>query len=173
MNKLNWRNLACACLVLCATTPIALLAQNFTTLHRFDSTDGAFPAAGLIQATDGNLYGATQGGGPNGYGTVFKITPSGTLTTLYDFCSQSGCPDGYSPNGLVQATDGNFYGTTAGGGANLYYGTVFKMTPSGTLTTLYSFCSQSGCTDGANPYAGLIQAIDGNFYGTTSGWRGW
>ena len=90
--------------------------------------------------------------GQRRYGTVFKITPSGTLTTLYSFCSQSGCTDGHSPYaGLVQATNGDFYGTTLYGGANPYCGTVFKITPSGTLTTLYSFCSQSGCTDGANP----------------------
>jgi uncharacterized repeat protein (TIGR03803 family) len=103
-------------------------------------------------------------------GTVFKITPGGTLTTLYSFCSQSGCADGIQPEaGLVQGTDGNFYGTTAFGGANAE-GTVFKITPGGTLTTLYSFCSQSGCTDGIEPEAGLVQA-GGNFYGTTVLWR--
>ena len=69
--------------------------------------------------------------------------------------------------GLVQATDGNFYGTTLVGGTN-FDGTVFKITPSGTLTTLYSFCSQSGCTDGGVPQAGLVQATNGNFYGTAS-----
>ncbi len=77
-------------------------------------------------------------------GTVFKITPSGTLTTLYSFCSQSGCTDGLEPEAvLVQGTDGNFYGTTIFGGTN-GEGTVFKITPGGQLTTLYSFCSQSG-----------------------------
>jgi uncharacterized repeat protein (TIGR02543 family) len=98
---------------------------------------------------------------------VFKITPTGTLTTLYSFCAQSGCTDGeYPVAGLVQGTDGNFYGTTPEGGAN-GGGTVFKITPTGTLTTLYSFCAQSGCTDGEDPVAGLVQATDGNFYGTT------
>jgi uncharacterized repeat protein (TIGR03803 family) len=96
---------------------------------------------------------------------VFKITPSGTLTTLYSFSG----PDGSSPQTtLIQATDGNLYGTTASGGANAQ-GTVFKITPSGTLTTLYSFCAQSGCTDGAGPEAALVQGTDGNFYGTTYG----
>ncbi len=144
---------------------------TLTTLYTFCSqincTDGAAPYAGLVQATNGNFYGTTYWGGANGNGTVFEITSAGQLTTLYDFCSQTGCTDGGNPSaGLIQATDTNFYGTTVGGGAD-GNGTVFKITPSGTLTTLYSFCSQSGCTDGAEPYAGLIQGTDGNFYGTT------
>ena len=129
------------------------------------------PIAGLLQATDGNLYGTTGGTcSSNGCGTIFKITPSGTLTTLYTFCSQSGCPDGDDPTaGLVQAADGALYGTTNRGGANGNYGTIFKITSSGALTTLYSFCSQSSCTDGKSPYlGGLVQAADGNLYGTTS-----
>jgi len=145
-------------------------AGQFTLLYSFCSqdgcTDGIEPFAGLVQGTDGNLYGTTLAGGADGAGTVFKITPGGTLTTIYNFCSQSGCTDGIEPfAGLVQGTDGNFYGTTAFGGAN-GEGTVFKITPSGTLTTLYSFCSLSGCADGEIPYAGLVQA-SGNFYGTT------
>jgi YVTN family beta-propeller protein/uncharacterized repeat protein (TIGR03803 family) len=149
---------------------------QLTTLYSFCSqancADGGFPYAGLIQATDGNLYGTTAYGGLtdlcSGCGTVFKITPSGTLTTLYSFCSQSGCTDGIEPEaGLIQGTDGNFYGTTSFGGVNNDAGTVFKITPSGTLTTLYSFCSQDGCTDGSDPQAGLVQSTDGNFYGTT------
>jgi uncharacterized repeat protein (TIGR03803 family) len=139
-----------------------------TTLYSFCSqtgcTDGANPAAGLIQGTDGNLYGTTESGGSYGYGTVFKITLSGTLTTLYSFCSQSNCTDGYSPvTGLVQATDGNFYGTTQYGPSGYIFGTVFKITPSGVLTTLHSF---TGGTDGGGTVAGLIQASDGNLYGT-------
>jgi uncharacterized repeat protein (TIGR03803 family) len=129
--------------------------------------DGGIPSAGLVQATNGHLYGTTHSGGASGGGTVFKISPSGTLTTLYSFCAQSGCKDGEHPGGgLVQASDGDLYGTTSGGAANGNYGTVFKITPSGTLTTLYNFCSQSGCGDGT--YAnGLVQATDGVFYGTT------
>jgi uncharacterized repeat protein (TIGR03803 family) len=135
-----------------------------TTLHSFNETDGSCPWAGLIQAADGDLYGTTNGGGANGGGTVFKITLSGALTTLHNF----DCVDGCSPQGaLVQATDGNFYGETSAGGT-YESGTVFKMTPSDTLTTLYSFCSQAACTDGGHPYGGLVQATDGNFYGTTS-----
>jgi uncharacterized repeat protein (TIGR03803 family) len=144
---------------------------TLTTLHSFCSqafpcADGQGPAAGLVQASNGDFYGTTTDGGANNAGTVFKITPTGTLTTLHSFCSQSGCTDGSLPYGLVQATDGDLYGITTDGGANSD-GTVFKITPSGTLTTLYSFCSQSGCTDGEGPSAGLIQATDGDFYGTT------
>jgi uncharacterized repeat protein (TIGR03803 family) len=150
---------------------MALPAQTFTTLHNFDGTDGATPAAGLVQGTNGDGYGTTEYGGANcapaGCGTVFKITASGALTTLYSFCAQSGCVDGSYPEaGLVQATNGDFYGTTVDGGTN-GGGTIFKVTPSGTLTTLYSFCAQSRCTDGSFPLAGLIQATNGDLYGTT------
>jgi uncharacterized repeat protein (TIGR03803 family) len=143
---------------------------TLTTLYSFCSqscADGEEPYAGLVQATNGDFYGTTQSGGANFVGTVFRITPDGMLTTLYSFCSQSGCTDGENPRAaLVQAANGDFYGTAYLGGAN-NGGTVFKITPSGTLTTLYSFCSQSGCTDGEYPYAGLVQATNGTFYGTT------
>jgi uncharacterized repeat protein (TIGR03803 family) len=139
-----------------------------TTLYSFCSQsgckDGAGPQAALVQGTDGDLYGTTQGDGL--YGSVFKITPSGTLTTLYSFCPspQTGCTDGYAPfAGLVQATNGDFYGTTELGGTK-NFGTVFKITPAGALTTLYSFADGA---DGGNPFAGLVLATDGNFYGTT------
>jgi uncharacterized repeat protein (TIGR03803 family) len=145
-------------------------AGTLTTLHSFDSTDGAYPIAGLIQARDGNFYGTTSSGGnsngtycPLGCGTVFQITPSGTLTTLYSFCPQAICTDGFLPLGLVQATDGSPYGITTNGGT-IGYGTVFKISLGGTFTTLHSF----DLSDGANPNAGLIQATDGNFYGTTT-----
>ena len=120
---------------------------------------------GLIQATDGNFYGTTEWGGAYGHGAVFKITPAGTLNTLYSFCSLTNCTDGDAPTaGLIQATDGNFYGTTHVGGADRWKGTIFKITPAGTLTTLHSFKQSHG--DGCEPNAGLIQATDGNFYGT-------
>jgi uncharacterized repeat protein (TIGR03803 family) len=148
---------------------------TLTTLYSFCSdyvvnvgcVDGQGPND-LIQATNGSLYGATYSGGANGDGTLFKIAPNGTLTTLYSFCSQGGCPDGSNPTtGMVQATNGNLYGTTYWGG-NSNNGTFFEITPSGTHTTLYSFCSQSECTDGAHPNSGVIQATDGYFYGITS-----
>src|SRR5271170_4526449 len=156
-----------AMLVSAIITTQAAQAQTFKTLFSFDVTDGSNPYAGLVQGTNGNLYGTTYFFGVNGNGTAFEITPSGTLTTLYNFCSQSGCTDGADPYaGLVLATNGNFYGTTYVGGS-AGDGTVFELTPKGTLTTLYSFCSLSGCTDGANPSAGLVLATNGNFYGTT------
>ena len=172
LSRLNWGTRACAVLALCATTAIALPAQTLTTLYSFCSqggcTDGDYPRAGLVQTTNGDLYGTTAAGGANRLGgTVFKITPGGTLTTLYSFCSQTNCTDGSNSfAGLVQAANGDLYGTTGDGGAN-GYGAVFKITPSGTLTTLYSFCSQTNCTDGAGPEAGLVQAANGDLYGTT------
>jgi uncharacterized repeat protein (TIGR03803 family) len=171
LGKLDGGKRACAVLTLCAATAIALPAQTVTTLFSFDYTDGSVPTGALVQATDGNLYGTTYGGGAKGGGTVFKITPGGAETTLYSFCSKSGCTDGSSPSyaGLVQATNGNFYGTTTTGGANCTLtggcGTVFKITPSGKLTTLHSFAGYP--TDGAFPYGGLVQASNGDFYGTT------
>jgi uncharacterized repeat protein (TIGR03803 family) len=167
LGKLNWGKRAYAVLVLCAATAIALPAQTFTTLFSFDGTDGNNAFAGLVQATNGDLYGTTELGGAYGDGTIFKMTTSGTLTTLYSFCPQSGCTDGAIPYaGLVQATNGDLYGTTSNGGVN-GGGTVFKITLSGTLTTLYSFCSQSACTDGEYPLGVLVQAANGDFYGTT------
>jgi uncharacterized repeat protein (TIGR03803 family) len=163
--------------VLCVAATITSSAQTLTTITNFDFTNGAYPAASVVQGTDGNLYGTTEYGGSNNgcgggddCGTVFKITTSGTLTSLYSFCAASHCTDGSVPtSGLVQGTDGNFYGTTIYGGAN-NSGTVFKITPTGTLTTLYSFsCSANGCPNGAGPAAGLVQGTDGNFYGTTPG----
>src|SRR5208283_2998704 len=136
------------------------------------SANGADPLYGnLIQGTDGNGYGTTYGGGLNGDGTVFQVTPGGTLTTIYSFCSQTNCTDGVFPfAGLVQF-GGNFYGTTLRGGASgagpVGAGTVFQVTPGGQLTTLHSFCSQTNCADGAYPFAGLVQ-FNGNLYGTTA-----
>jgi uncharacterized repeat protein (TIGR03803 family) len=139
-----------------------------STLHNFRWTDGAYPEdAALALGTDGNLYGVTCNGGTTGWGTAFRLTPKGVLTTLHSF----GAPaDGRCPlAGLIQGTDGSFYGTTVQGGAD-GYGTVFKMTPAGAETILHSFytyCVQSSCTGGNEPSAPLIQATDGNFYGTT------
>jgi uncharacterized repeat protein (TIGR03803 family) len=140
----------------------------FTTLHSFDGTDGSEPLAGVVQAANGDFYGTTYLGGSKNEGTVFKITPTGTFTTLHSFCSQTGCADGENPFAvLVLGTDGNLYGTTLGGGGGKGFGTVFKITPSGTLTTLHSFCTQSSCADGKFPQTGLVQASNGNLYGTT------
>jgi uncharacterized repeat protein (TIGR03803 family) len=117
---------------------------------------------GLIQGSDGNFYGTTAQDG-----TVFKITPEGALTTLYSFCSQAKCADGYLPYaGLIEGIDGNFYGTTSRGGAHKW-GTIFRLTPSGKLTTLYNFCSKAHCADGRYPIGTLTQATNGDLYGVT------
>jgi uncharacterized repeat protein (TIGR03803 family) len=153
-------------------------APTFTQLHSFDGTDGQSSYAGLIQTANGDFFGTTQLGGAHGLGTVFQITPTGTLATLYSFCSQGDCTDGYYPETpLTRATGGDFYGTTSRGGTidstdcTRGCGTVFKITPTAKLTTLYSFsCSSNlGCSDGGYPRAALIQATDGDFYGTTAG----
>jgi uncharacterized repeat protein (TIGR03803 family) len=125
----------------------------------------------LTQGSDGNLYGTTVEGGTHSEGAAFKLTLDGQITTLYSFCSILGshnaCLDGDFPGaGLVEGTDGNFYGTTESGG-NLNGGTVFQLTPGGVLTVLHTFCPQSSCKDGSRPSSELIQAKNGNFYGTT------
>jgi uncharacterized repeat protein (TIGR03803 family) len=149
-------------------TSSGTLTMLYSFCSQTNCADGSMPEGELVQASDGNFYGTNGLSGAGQGGTIFKMTPSGTLSTLYSFCSQPNCADGSNPYaGLVQATDGNFYGVTDGGGASGYAGTVFKMTPSGTLTTLYSFCSQPDCADGFNPYSRLVQGSDGNFYGTT------
>jgi uncharacterized repeat protein (TIGR03803 family) len=115
-----------ASLVLYAITATALPAQNFTTLFAFDGANGARSGAAPIQATDGNLYGTAIERGANGLGTVFKIGPRGDLTTLYDFCSHNGCPDGVTARwSMTQATDRDLYGTTYYGGAN-HEGSAFQ-----------------------------------------------
>ena len=141
-------------------------AGSMTILHSFTGTggDGASPRAGLIQASDGNLYGTTIYGGANYDGTIFKISTSGALSILHSFSYT----DGSQPaDTLIQGSDGNLYGTTlyGGGGPSGAYGTVFKVGPDGALTTLYSF---QGTTDGSYPRGGLVQAGNGNFYGTTT-----
>ncbi len=124
--------------------------------------DGAFPEAPLIQASDGNLYGTTSAGGIGNNGVVFRISTNGVFTTVCQLTGGDANANSYS--GLVQGSDGNFYGTSFFGGASTN-GTVFRITPDGTTTTLYSF---TGGADGAAPYASLTTAADGNFYGTTS-----
>jgi uncharacterized repeat protein (TIGR03803 family) len=147
--------------ILCLGTACILQAQTFTTLATFDGANGANPyAAALVQGTDGNFYGTTSRGGAYQDGTIFKITPSGELTTLHSFSGS----DGFFPTAaLFLASDGNFYGTTTQGGA-YKNGTVFRFTPDGVLTVLHSFHD----TDGRQPAAPLIQGTDGILYGTTS-----
>ena len=185
-------------------------AGKMTVLYSFQNkNDGAFPKSGLTLGTDGSLYGTTSAGGSVGYGIVFKITTSGKFTVLHNFNGNTeGAPADTPP---IQGADGNFYGTVSDGG-NAVFGTVYKMTPSGKMTVLYTFggtvrypvaltlgidgnfygtfLSGSGAnvdggvfkitphgkfsvlhsfngTDGQNPMGAIIQATDGNFYGTT------
>jgi len=131
------------------------------SLYVFTGPDGGSPQGGLVQTADGSFYGTTAYGGVNGYGTVFKITTNGTLTTLVSFDYGNGA----SPAaGLVPGLDGNLYGTTEYGGPG-GTGTVFKITTNGILTSLASL---DFFANGAYPTAGLIQGPDGNFYGTTA-----
>ena len=145
-------------------------AQTFKTLVNFDKTNGADPSVGLVQGRDGNFYGTMYEEGTLGFGTVFRMTPAGKLTTIYNFCSQTSCTDGAYPGAaLLLASDGNFYGTTGNGGTSEALcqqgcGTVFKITSQGKLTTLAHRFDQA---DGNLPAAELIQGMDGNFYGTT------
>ena len=147
-------------------TPISFgssISGNLTSLWSFTAgSDGANPSAGLAQGSDGNFYGTTYDGGGNGYGTVFRISASGSLTTLWMFTNGVDGANSYSP--LVQGSDGSFYGTTSGSGSGpSANGNVFRITPSGSLSNLHSFIG----SDGANPSAGLVQGSDSNFYGTT------
>ncbi len=141
-------------------------AQTYTDLHDFDcATEGCLPTYPeiLAQGRDGNLYGTLDSGGTSGMGTVFKMTPAGVVTTIYNFSGLDGQnPDG----GLFLGTDGNFYGTTRFGGAS-NLGTVFKITPAGVLTTLHSF---SG-SDGSEPRPGVVLGKNGSFYGSTCGFN--
>ncbi len=211
-------------------TPAGVL----TVLHNFTRSggEGGNPYEALLEASDGNFYGTTWDGGSFDHGTIFKITPGGTFTTLYQFClsDPATCPDGYNPQGaLMQGADGALYGTTTRGGNTVcfineyqgcgtifrigttgaftqlhrfdgsdgagptwrltqgtdgnfygitYYlgpntscpngcGTIYNMTPSGTVTTLYAFCSATACADGYGLGASPIQDTNGAFYGTT------
>lgn len=135
-----------------------------TTLHSFGASlsDGFAPQAGLVMDGRGNLYGTTGGGGATGNGTVFKITPAGSASLIYSF---GGGADGSGPKaGLVIDASGNLYGTTYMGGAS-GNGTVFKVTPAGVESVLYSF---GAAPDGAYPQGGLVMDARGNLYGTTS-----
>ena len=140
-------------------------AGVLTVLHSFINdtfTDGSVPS-GVIQGTDGSLYGVTAYGGATGNGTVFKITPTGTETILHSFVN--GLGDGANPLGnLIQATNGNFYGTASIGGA-YGNGAIFEITAAGVESVLYSFNPSANA--GYGPSSGVIQASDGNLYGTT------
>jgi len=155
----------------CGTIFKLTRAGKLSTIHNFCSQvgckDGEYPLSTLVWGYDGNLYGTTYGDqGEGRLGTIFRVTPAGSLTTLHTFCTQAidSCMDGYGPNGLVHVYDGNFYGTTQAGGTH-GAGTIFKLTPTGELTTMYNF---DGMEAGTPMGGALIQANDGNLYGTSN-----
>jgi len=137
-------------------------AGKVTTLHTFNGSDGAYPSSRLVAATDGNFYGVTQTGGSTGYGAAFKIDPAGNFTLLYSFYSDS--LSLYWPNGLMQASDGYFYGTTVYGGPT-NWGAVFRMDFNGNVSIVYNF---TGNADGALPDGGVVEGPDGYLYGGTT-----
>lgn len=143
-----------------------LVDFNFAT----NNTQGRFPKGTLVEGADGLFYGVTTHGGVPGYGTVFKMTRAGALTTLVQFTGESGASEGDGPTALVQAGDGMFYGTTAGGGPN-NFGTVFRMTAGGAITTMVEFTGNSGAFPGRYP-SSLMVAGNGDLYGTTTGGAG-
>jgi uncharacterized repeat protein (TIGR03803 family) len=171
MRNPGFSTIASVVIAFCVATAIASQAQNLTTLVNFDGFNGGDPAlANLIQGTDGNLYGPTQGNGvPHTKGTIFRITPAGKLTTLYRFCSQPNCGDGWLPTGVVQAEDLSLYGVAEFGGVTtgncgvVGCGTVFKLSPQGKYAVLYSFCSETNCSDGSFPGKPWFRPATGTF----------
>jgi uncharacterized repeat protein (TIGR03803 family) len=148
----------------------------YTFCGQTNCADGGDPVAGLVFDQNGNLYGTTEVGGASfcsfgqgyGCGVVFKLTPKGKETVLYTFCKEHDCADGAAPvASVVLDQKGNVYGTTRGGGEPRGGGVVFKLTPEGRETVLYSFCWQNNCVDGTNPSAGVVFDQKGNLYGTT------
>jgi len=133
-----------------------------TVLYSFCGTDGAYPIASVIRDVSGALYGTTIGGGSIGCGTTFKLTGS-TLTTLHSFACGS---DGGDPLGVVVDKRGNLYGIANIGGAN-NNGVIYEISGSGQYSVIYTFCSASGCADGASPSGGLLMDTAGSLYGTT------
>jgi len=144
----------------CGTIFRVTPSGTFTTLVKFNKTNGGLPLGALTKGSDGRTYGVTSKGGAADRGTVFAMTTGGSLTTLHSF----NFTDGYMPSaGLIQASDGLFYGTTHLGGTN-FKGTVFKISKSGNLVSLHSFAGAAG----SNPRAELAEGSDGRFYGTTT-----
>lgn len=139
-------------------------AQTHIVLYSFGGgTDGSGPSCSLISDSRGNLYGTTEAGGAYGYGTVFKVSPTGTEKIVYSFM---GYPDGESPYaGLITDANNNLYGTTGGGG-EVQSGTVFEITSNGREKILHSFSSLN--QDGYAPYSALVMDKQGNLYGTTA-----
>jgi len=140
-------------------------AGKVTVLAYFDGTHGQNPVGPMVQASNGNFYGATFSGGPSYDGVVFKMTPGGALTVVHGF---TGAPDGSTPaNGVMQASDGDLYGTTMSGGkcsSGIGCGTIFRVTAAGVYSILYNFDG----TTGLNPATAVFQHTNGDLYGATA-----
>jgi uncharacterized repeat protein (TIGR03803 family) len=177
------RRTSCPLLALFALTaafalhPPSAQAQTEQQLYNFCSdisgdtcVDGETPYAGLILAADGNFWGTTEEGGTYNAGIIFKLTPAGVITVVYNFAGFNSPDSGYPSYSLVQGPDGNLYGITSqASDMTSSSGTVFQVTPAGAFSTIFSFCSNYGgnCPNGAQPYAALTLGSDGNLYGTT------
>lgn len=161
--------LACAVFTLSLAVPAP--AQTLNYFADLSAGNGWEPYASVVQGTDGNFYSAGTDGIFGGGGNMFRMTPTGEISSVYKFCSQPDCADGGSMlSAPVVGTDGNLYGVAAGGGGSgatgTAGGTVFRMAVDGQYAVIYKFCSMSDCADGAWPN-GIILGSDGNFYGTT------
>lgn len=156
------------CGTLYKITPRGFLTTVLSFCQTLDCGDGSGPGGAFVLDKNGDFYGTTGAGGTNNAGTVYRIYVGGVVPILVSLYSFTGTTDGGSPQGLMEANDGNFYGVTFQGGSG-DHGTVFKISHAGRLWTLYNFCAQGGnnCPDGSFPSAGLMQASDGNLYGTT------
>lgn len=156
--------LALACAAITLSLRVCAQAQTFTVLSNFNGRSAYPPDATFIQGTSGDLYDASVNGGTGHGGNVFSITPAGQMTDLYNFClvGYPTCADGLDPDSIVVGSDGNLYGTTSAGTGS-FGGTLFKMTPGGKESTVYTFTGPVG--SGPN---GIVLGSDGNFYGTTA-----
>lgn len=168
-NMLKFHRLLAVLLLALAGWVTSAGAQTYTTLYTWPEdtrNDTGIGLAGIMtQGRDGNIYGTIGDDNSNAAGSAFKMTPSGTFTRIYSFCSLSKCADGSGPwGGLNLGMDGNLYGTTTGGGS-LNSGSAFKLTPAGALTTVWSF---DNGTDGGVPWYPLLPGLDGNFYGVSN-----
>jgi uncharacterized repeat protein (TIGR03803 family) len=157
---------ALACAAIAFSLAVRAQAQTVSFIYDFHASGQQSSALSVSQGTDGNLYGAAAGGAYN-QGQIFQMTPAGELTTIYSFCSQPNCADGEEQEPTpILGSDGNLYGVATFGGNATGSGTFYKLTLEGRFTTLHTFCSNPGCTDGQWPYQ-VIQGRDGNFYGST------
>ena len=153
--------------LLALSLAVCAQAQTLTYLAQFNGTNGTFPYGSLVQATDGNFYGAAESG-TYPYDEIFRVTPTGQISSVYNFCSLPDCADGQYTTAPILGSDGNLYGVSSGGSDYTWSGSLYRLTLDGQLTTLYTFCPRANCVGSEIPN-GIIQGSDGNFYGTTSG----